>query len=173
MLQLHVTALFYLENSRRIHPWGMRACRPKDVKRRVWRSVPVCRRERERMRERALWLFFLCFFLSLDLPCVNWASQECCLFYLRSSLRSSDLPLFYFHGLFPPLSFSHCHSGLLFSILTTYHAPSSMGFSRQKYWSGLPFPSPGDLPNPGIKPGSPALQADALPSEPPGKLITT
>ena len=44
-----------------------------------------------------------------------------------------------------------------------------MGFSRQEYWSGLLFPSPGDLPNPGIKPGSPALQADALPSEPPGK----
>ena len=44
-----------------------------------------------------------------------------------------------------------------------------MGFSRQKYWSGLPFPSPGDLPNPGIKTGSPALQADALPSEAPGK----
>ena len=41
-----------------------------------------------------------------------------------------------------------------------------MGFSRQEYWSGLPFPSAGDLPNPGIEPGSPALQADALPSEP-------
>ena len=50
-----------------------------------------------------------------------------------------------------------------------YQAPLSMGFSRQEYWSGLPFPSPGDLPNPGIEPGSPALQADALTSEPPGK----
>ena len=48
-----------------------------------------------------------------------------------------------------------------------YHAPSSMRFSRQEYWSGLPFPSPGNLPNPGIKPGSPALEADALTSEPP------
>ena len=47
-----------------------------------------------------------------------------------------------------------------------YQAPWSMGFSRQEYWSGLPFPSPGDLPNPGIEPGSPALQTDALPSEP-------
>ena len=47
-------------------------------------------------------------------------------------------------------------------------APLSMEFSRQEYWSGLPFPSPEDLPNPGIKPGSPALQADCLPSEPPG-----
>ena len=48
-------------------------------------------------------------------------------------------------------------------------APLSMGFSREEYWRGLPFPSPGDLPDPGIEPGSPALQADALPSEPPGK----
>ena len=44
-------------------------------------------------------------------------------------------------------------------------APLSMGFSRQEYWSGLPFPSLGDLPNPGIKPGSLALQADSLPTE--------
>ena len=48
-----------------------------------------------------------------------------------------------------------------------YQVPPSMGFSRQGYWSGLPFPSPGDLPNPGIEPGSPTLQTDALPSEPP------
>ena len=44
-------------------------------------------------------------------------------------------------------------------------APLSMGFSRQEYWSGLPFPSPGDLPDPGIEPRSPALQADSLPTE--------
>ena len=50
-----------------------------------------------------------------------------------------------------------------------YQAPLSMAFSRQECWSGLPFPSPGDLPNPGIEPRSPTLQADALPSEPPGK----
>ena len=49
-----------------------------------------------------------------------------------------------------------------------YQAPPSMGLSRQEYWGGLPLPSPGDLPDPGIKPGSPALQADALPSETPG-----
>ena len=48
-------------------------------------------------------------------------------------------------------------------------APLSMEFSRQEYWSGLPFPSVGDLPNPGTEPGSPALQADSLLSEPPGK----
>ena len=47
-----------------------------------------------------------------------------------------------------------------------YQAPPSMGFSRQEYWSGLPFLSPGDLPNPGIEPRFPALQADTLPSEP-------
>ena len=44
-------------------------------------------------------------------------------------------------------------------------APLSVGFSRHEYWNGLPFPSPGDLPNPGIEPGSPALQADSLPTE--------
>ena len=44
-------------------------------------------------------------------------------------------------------------------------APLSIGFSRQEYWSGLPFPSPGDLSDPGIKPGSPELQADSLPTE--------
>ena len=50
-----------------------------------------------------------------------------------------------------------------------HQAPPSMGFSRQEYWSGLPLPSPGDLPDPGTEPGSPTLQADALTSEPPGK----
>ena len=51
-----------------------------------------------------------------------------------------------------------------------YQAPPSMGFSRQEYWSGLPFPSPEDLPSPGIEPVSPALQTNGtLPSEPPGK----
>ena len=50
-----------------------------------------------------------------------------------------------------------------------HQAPLPMGFSRQEYWSELPFPSPGDLPDPGIKLRSPTLQADALTSEPPGK----
>ena len=49
-----------------------------------------------------------------------------------------------------------------------YQVPPSMGFSSQDYWSRLPFPSPGDLPDVRIKPRSPALQADSLPSEPPG-----
>ena len=51
-----------------------------------------------------------------------------------------------------------------------YQAPPSMGFSRQECWSGLPFPSPGELPDPGIESGSPALPADTLLSEPPEKL---
>ena len=59
----------------------------------------------------------------------------------------------------------------LFATLWTiaHQAPPSMEFPRQEYWSGLPFPSLGDLPDPGIKPRSPALKADTLPSEPPGK----
>ena len=62
------------------------------------------------------------------------------------------------------------HDQLFATPWTVVHqAPLSMGFSKQEYWSGLPFPSSGDLPDPGIKPGSPAPQADTLPSEPPGK----
>ena len=52
-----------------------------------------------------------------------------------------------------------------------YQVPLSIGFSRQRYWSGLPSPSRGDLPKPGMEPGSSALQVDALPSEPPGKPV--
>ena len=54
----------------------------------------------------------------------------------------------------------------------TCQAPLSMEFSRQEYWSGLPYSFPGDLPHPGIEPGSPALQADSLPSMPPQKPIS-
>ena len=57
----------------------------------------------------------------------------------------------------------------LFATPWTYQAPPSMRFSRQEHWSGLPFPSPRDLPDSGIEPRSPALQANALTSEPPGK----
>ena len=51
-----------------------------------------------------------------------------------------------------------------------HQVPLSMRYSRQGYWSGLPFPSPGDLPNPGIEPGSSALQANSLPAELQGKI---
>ena len=75
------------------------------------------KRERERDPGPFGSSFYTSFFLSLGLPYVN--CQECCLFYLRSSLPSSDLPLFYLHRLFHSLSFSLHHSGLLFLILTT------------------------------------------------------
>ena len=52
-----------------------------------------------------------------------------------------------------------------------HQAPLPMGFLRQEYWSGLPFPSPGDLPDPGTEPGPPILQADSLLSEPSGKRV--
>ena len=69
---------------------------------------------------------------------------------------------------------SHCSCVRFFVILWTValQAPLSMGFSRQEYWSGLSFPSPGDLPDSGIEPRSPALQADTLASELPGKMQT-
>ena len=51
-----------------------------------------------------------------------------------------------------------------------HQAPPSMRFSKQEDWSGLPFPSPGDLPKPGMEPRSPALQADSIPAEPQGKI---
>ena len=54
-----------------------------------------------------------------------------------------------------------------------HQAPLPMEFSRQEYWSGLPFTSPGYLPNPGMESGSPALQADSLPSEPQGRLCSS
>ena len=57
---------------------------------------------------------------------------------------------------------------LFVTLWAVAHAPWSMGFSRHEYWSGLPFPSPGDLPDPGIEPRSPTLEADALTSELPG-----
>ena len=65
------------------------------------------------------------------------------------------------------------HSVVSNSFMTPWmvalQAPLSMGFPRQEYWSGLPFPSPGDLPDPETKPKSPAVQVDSLPSETPGK----
>ena len=80
-------------------------------------------------------------------------------------LKSTDDSIFFYTEV---KSLSHVR---LFATPWTvaYQAPPSMGFSRQEYWSGLPFPSPGDLSDPEIKPGSPALEADALTSEPPRK----
>ena len=87
--------------------------------------------------------------------------------------------LFFFFLLY--LSYPSWHSSMLnhFSHVQLYatlmsvtrQAPLSIRFSRQGYWSGLPFPSPEDLSDPGIEPRSPALEADALTSEPPGKIL--
>ena len=76
--------------------------------------------QREEKPLAQFWLLFLCFsLLSLSLTYVNWASQADCLFYLRSSLWSLDILLFYFYRLFPSLSFSQHHFGFIFPILTT------------------------------------------------------
>ena len=92
----------------------MKACQPKrrkEERERKRESENTGERERD---PRPFGSSFYLLFPPLGLPYVNWDSQECCLFYLRSSLQFSDLPLFYFHRLFPSLSFSHHHSGLLF-----------------------------------------------------------
>ena len=133
MLQLHVTTLFYLDNSMKIHPRCVRACQPKEAKRRmpsVWEKERGRKREKERERVHAhrgrestskhgrerererehtrsgerenahFGSSFFMFFLPLGLPYVNWVSQECCLFYLKSSLWSSDLPLTFLCSIF-------------------------------------------------------------------------
>ena len=87
--------------------------------------------------------------------------------------QAQSLPLFNWSIILFESESEAVQSIQLFSTPWTvaYQAPPSMRFSRQEYWSGLPFLSAGDLPNPGIEPGSPALQADALTSEPPRKPI--
>ena len=88
----------------------------------------------------------------------NWAIREAYLKYKKMKVKVKLLS----------------HVWLFATPWTVAHQASpSLGFSRQDYWSGLPFPSPGELPDPAIEPRSPALQADALTSEPPGKLMTT
>ena len=109
--------LFYLESKGKyILPRGMGAGSRLTQK--------TGREEEPPAQFRLLFLYVFCFFpslLPLGLPCVNWASQEGCLFNLKSSLGSSDLPLFHFHRLFPSL-FSHCHFGPIFPILTNNSA---------------------------------------------------
>ena len=106
----------------------MRACRPKRheeggerEREREKDTEPACAQERARPPA-PLAPLFICFFLPLGLPYVNYTSQECCLYVLPEVLTPVlHLSLFYFCGLFPSLSFSHSHSGLLFPILTTKH----------------------------------------------------
>ena len=97
---------------------------------------------------------------------------------LPSFLRLNNIPLYVHPTLYPfihqwKVKVKSLNRVRLFTTPWTvaYQAPPSMGFSRQEYRSGLPFPSPGDLPDPGIKPWSPAFQADTLTSEPPGKSL--
>ena len=99
--------------------------------------------------------------------CFCWSSHV--VIFKKSNIKNTD----------SKRSSSHLLLFLVAKSCTTFcnpgecnrQAPPSMGFPRQEYWSGLPFPSPRDLPDPGIEPRSPALQADALPSDPPGKPI--
>ena len=109
--QISVRALFYLEDSRKIHLRGVRASQSKDTRRRAPQHAG------KREREVALAPLFIC--LSLPGPVLCKLGQPRVLFYQRSSLWSSDLLLFYFRGLFPSLSFSHRHFGLLFPMLPT------------------------------------------------------
>ena len=103
-------------------------------------------------------------------------------FFLSNSFRQKQLSLnhsvlfyFYYFHLDPILfesesvSSSVLSNSLRLSWTIAHQAPLSMEFSRQEFWSELSFPPPGDLPDPGIEPGSPVLQADSLLSEPPGK----
>ena len=89
------------------------------------------------------------------------------------SVCSSPTHLGFYTVLCCVLSHSVVSDALCSPMNCTYQAPLSMEFSRQEYWSALPFPSPGDLPNPGIESRSPALQTDSLPSEPSGKPMNT
>ena len=84
-------------------------------------------------------------------------------------LISSNSPSYLLHKIFNNVKLLSRVRLFVIPWTVVHQVPLSMGFSRQEYWSGLPFPSPGDLPDPGIEPRSPALQADALPSELPGK----
>ena len=102
---------------------------------------------------------------------INFLKEE--IIVHRTSLSVSGLPQTLLSGLDGATLFSHCRRNEPLNLknpptLHDPHGSSVHGISHgQEYWSGLPFPSPGDLPDPGIKPKSPALQANSLPSEPP------
>ena len=99
---------------------------------------------------------------------MNWGLEHVlCIFYSFASASC----FFFFSLPFPLGSSSPRLFTTLLIITVALQAPLSTGFPRQEYWSGLPFPSPGDLPGPGIKPKSPALQAGFVLSEPPGKAL--
>ena len=115
--------------------------------------------------------------------CFKWNSH----FYICGNINNNKNTIQHLLNatMFQELCYSFILSQLIFTMVVVYslsrvclfvtpwtialQAPLSMGFPRQEYWSSLPFPSPGDLPDPGIEPRSPALQADSLLTEPPGK----
>ena len=100
--------------------------------------------------------------------CVTWG--KLLNFLVSSSEKMDKMIESNAYGYYEDKTHVSVFKGLFVTPWTVAHqAPLSMGFSRQEYWSGLPFPSPGDLPDPGIEPRSPTLQADALTSDPPGK----
>ena len=111
--------------------------------------------------------------------CFKWNSH----FYICGNINNNKNTIQHLLNatMFQELCYSFILSQLIFTMVVVYslsrvclfvtpwtialQAPLSMGFPRQEYWSSLPFPSPGDLPDPGIEPRSPALQADSLPTE--------
>ena len=106
----------------------------------------------------------------------NWSKVDlqCCVSFMGTAKRSSHTYIWLNIYMYIYESESVSHSIVSDSVApwtVAHHAPLSMAFSRQEYWNGMPCPSPGDLPDPGIEPWSPALQADSVPSEPPGEPI--
>ena len=93
----------------------------------------------------------------------SWARDRACVSCV-SCIAGGFFPAEPFS--FPPVTCSVVSDSFVTPWTIAHQTPLSMGLSRQEYWSGSPFPSPGDLPDPGIEPGSPALQVDSLLSEP-------
>ena len=115
----------------------------------------------------------------------GWCKSNCsfvlstfAILYGNTLLNKCGYVIYHFNAYFSYYVFFFLMTYYLLSVnhsvitpAVVHQAPLFMEFSRQEYWSGLPFPSPGDLPNPGIKLGSPALQVVSLPTEPPGKPV--
>ena len=101
--------------------------------------------------------------------------KDCCLKQVKTTSRAISVPVARITSVFTGGGIGGLVTESCPTLATPWtvarQAPLSMGFSGQKYWSGLPFPSPGDLPVPGIEPRSPALQADSLPTELPGNNV--
>ena len=108
-----------------------------------------------------MWIFYS------EKPSVNGSVYHCCLFFTDHRREQTKANQFSSRGDTLNVLKTSLSCVRLFATPQTValQAPLSVGFFRQEYWSGLPFPSPEDLPNPGIEPSSPSLQADSLPSE--------